>query len=148
MKCPYCGDPDLKVINSRPTKEETAVRRRRECQGCMKRITTYEYIEDVPLMVKKQDGNVEQYDRSKLARGIIISVAKRPISHEQVESLVSEIEERCHELKRNELLSADIGEMVMDKLRQLDDIAYIRFASVYRRFKDVGQFREELERLE
>ncbi len=147
MNCPYCNEPELKVIDSRPAKEGTAVRRRRECQGCQKRFTTYEYIERNPLTVCKTDGSREPFDRAKLERGIKISVAKRPISPDQINEMVADIEERCHELRRNELLSADIGEMVMDKLRQLDDIAYIRFASVYRRFKDVGEFRDELEKM-
>ena len=147
MKCPFCGDLDLKVIESRSTRDETAVRRRRECLNCKQRFTTYEYIEQVSLTVQKLDDTREPFNRSKLERGIVISLAKRPVSADETEKMVAEIEEQCYQLGRQEVSSAEIGEMVMEKLRHLDEVAYIRFASVYRRFQDAGEFKKEIDKL-
>ena len=145
MKCPFCSHDDDRVIDSRATKEGAAVRRRRECVACNRRYTTYEYIEDSPLLVVKRDGRREPFDRAKLLRGVKIALAKRPVSGEIIARMVAEIEDRCHELGAQEISSERIGEMVMAKLRAVDEVAYIRFASVYRRFQDAGEFRRELE---
>jgi len=134
-------------VDSRSIKEGAVIRRRRECLGCGQRFTTYEYIEFTPLVVRKLDGRNEGFDRGKLKRGVVIALAKRPVSPEEIDRLVSEVEERCHELGRQEVTSGDIGEIVMEKLRRLDEVAYIRFASVYRRFEDVGGFRREIDRI-
>ena len=144
MKCPFCGYKDDKVIDSRTTKEGFAIRRRRECLSCEKRFTTYEYIEEVSLMVIKKDGRREPFDRSKILMGLVKACEKRPISMEKIEEAVRMIE---HTLQRNferEVPSKEIGELVMKGLAKLDDVAYVRFASVYRQFKDVGQFMKEL----
>ena len=146
MKCPTCGHLEDKVVDSRSIKEGAATRRRRKCLACGKRFTTYEYIE-VPLMIRKHDGRREPFDRSKLKRGIMIAAAKRPVSTEAIERIVVDVEEKAYETGRQEIPSSDVGEIVMDKLKHLDEIAYIRFASVYRRFKDVGEFRRELDKM-
>jgi len=147
MKCPFCGHDEDKVVDSRSVKEGAGVRRRRECLGCAKRFTTYEYIEEAPLLVVKQDGRREPFDRAKLMRSIKLAIAKRPVSSEAVARTVSEIEDRCHEIGTQEILASQIGEFVMNRLRGLDEVAYIFFASVYRRFQDAGEFRRELESL-
>jgi len=145
MKCPSCGHDEDRVVDSRAIKDGSAVRRRRECLGCSRRYTTYEYIEESPLLVVKRDGRREPFDRPKLMRSIKLAIAKRPVSSEAIAKAVSEIEDRCHEIGTQEILASQIGEFVMAKLRTLDDVAYIRFASVYRRFQDAGEFRKELE---
>ncbi len=147
MKCPFCGHEEDKVVDSRSTREGAAIRRRRECISCSQRFTTYEYVEDAPLMVVKRDGRSESFDRAKLQRGVSTSLAKRPISAPEINRLVSEVDEQCHGLGRHEIKALEIGEMVMSRLRELDKVAYIRFASVYRRFEDAGEFRKELDRM-
>ncbi len=147
MKCPSCSHPEDKVTDSREIKEGGGVRRRRECLACGRRFTTYEYVEAEALMVLKKDGRREPFDREKLRRGVRIACAKRPISADTIVQLASEVEEKCHEFGVRELPADKIGEIVMAKLRPLDEVAYIRFASVYRRFQDAGEFRKELESL-
>jgi len=144
MKCPYCGYKEDKVVDSRATAEESAVRRRRECLKCGKRFTTYEYIEEVSLMVIKKDGRREPFDRKKVLSGIIKACEKRPISMEKMEDIVIQIERAIQKKSDREVLASRIGELVMERLKVLDDVAYVRFASVYRQFKDVGQFMVEL----
>lgn len=144
MKCPYCGFREDKVVDSRATAEESAVRRRRECLKCGKRFTTYEYIEEVSLMVVKKDGRREPFDRKKILNGIMKACEKRPISMEKMEEIVTQVERQIQKKSDREVFASKIGELVMEKLKQLDDVAYVRFASVYRQFKDVGQFMVEL----
>jgi transcriptional repressor NrdR len=144
MKCPYCGYKEDKVVDSRSTAEESAVRRRRECLKCGKRFTTYEYIEEVSLMVIKKDSRREPFDRKKILAGIIKACEKRPIGIEKMEETVTQIERQIQKKSDREVSSNRIGELVMEKLKALDDVAYVRFASVYRQFKDVGQFMVEL----
>lgn len=144
MKCPHCGYQEDKVVDSRATQEESAIRRRRECLKCAKRFTTYEYIEEISLMVIKKDGRREPFDRKKILSGIIRACEKRPISMEKMENVVSQIERLIQKKSDREVSATRIGELVIEKLKGLDDVAYVRFASVYRRFKDVGQFMEEL----
>jgi len=144
MKCPYCGYKDDKVVDSRATAEESAIRRRRECLKCGKRFTTYEYIEEVSLMVIKKDGRREPFDRKKVLSGIIKACEKRPISMEKMEDIVIQIERAIQKKSDREVSASRIGELVMERLKALDDVAYVRFASVYRQFKDVGQFMVEL----
>lgn len=144
MKCPYCGLGDDKVIDSRPGRDGAEIRRRRECLGCGRRFTTYEYIEKISLMVKKRDGRREPFEREKLLQGIRIASRKRPISTEKIESIVNEIETALFDLGIKEVESREIGEKVMEKLKQVDDVTYIRFASVYRSFKDTKEFLEEV----
>ncbi|MCM8774301.1 MAG: transcriptional regulator NrdR [Candidatus Omnitrophica bacterium] len=143
MKCPYCNYNQDKVIDSRETMEGTSVRRRRECINCGKRYTTYEYIEKIPLMVIKKDGRREPFNRSKILSGLLKACEKRPISIDKLESLVSEVEMILQKKFDREVESRYIGELVIDKLSKLDDVAYVRFASVYRQFKDVSQFVKE-----
>jgi len=147
MKCPFCEQPDTKVIDSRPTEEGHAIRRRRECIVCGKRFTTYEKVEDVFFMVVKRDGRREAFDRSKILNGIIRACEKRPISMDQMESLVSDIERTLNNRMEKEISSELIGEIVMEHLKDLDEVAYVRFASVYRQFKDVSTFVAEVEKL-
>lgn len=147
MKCPYCEYEESKVIDSRPTDEGEAIRRRRECLGCGKRFTTYEKVETIQLMVIKKDGSREQFDREKLLRGIQRSCEKRPVPASAMEHIVNDIENSVQNLLEREVKTDDIGEMVMDKLKRLDEVAYVRFASVYRRFTDVNTFVEEVNRL-
>jgi transcriptional repressor NrdR len=144
MKCPFCGYKEDKVVDSRATAEDSAVRRRRECLKCAKRFTTYEYIEDVSLMVVKKDGRREPFDRKKILAGIMRACEKRPISMEKMEDIVIQIERSIQKKSDREVAASRIGELIMEKLKSLDDVAYVRFASVYRQFKDVGQFMEEL----
>jgi len=144
MKCPYCGYKEDKVVDSRATAEESAIRRRRECLKCGKRFTTYEYIEEVSLLVIKKDGRREHFDRKKVLSGIIKACEKRPISMEKMEEIVTQVERAIQKKSDREVPSAKIGGLVMEKLKALDDVAYVRFASVYRQFKDVGQFMVEL----
>ncbi|MDD4899540.1 MAG: transcriptional regulator NrdR [Candidatus Omnitrophica bacterium] len=144
MRCPYCGYKEDKVVDSRATAEESAVRRRRECLKCQKRFTTYEYVEEVSLMVIKKDGSRQNFDRKKILSGIIKACEKRQISIEKMEEIVSQVERAIQKKPDREVSSTRIGELVMEKLKSLDDVAYVRFASVYRQFKDVGQFMVEL----
>lgn len=144
MKCPFCGYKEDKVVDSRATAEESAVRRRRECLKCGRRFTTYEYVEEVSLMVIKKDGRREPFDRKKVLAGIIKACEKRPVSIEKMGDIVTYIERAIQRKSDREVISSRIGELVMEKLKLLDDVAYVRFASVYRQFKDVGQFMEEL----
>jgi len=144
MKCPECGHLEDKVVDSRTTKEGEAIRRRRECLGCGARYTTYEYIEKVPLMVVKKDGSREAYSREKLLTGLIKACEKRPVSRDQLEDVVNAVESATFGKVRNEIRSEDLGNQVMDQLQALDEVAYVRFASVYRQFKDVNQFINEI----
>jgi len=144
MKCPYCGYKEDKVVDSRATAEESAIRRRRECLKCGKRFTTYEYIEEVSLMVIKKDGRRQPFDRKKILTGIMKACEKRPISMEKMEEVVVQVERAIQKKSDREVASSRIGELVMEKLKAMDDVAYVRFASVYRQFKDLGQFMVEL----
>ena len=144
MRCLHCGYKEDKVVDSRATQEGSAIRRRRECLKCGKRFTTYEYIEEVSLMAIKKDGRREPFDRKKILSGVMKACEKRPISIEKMEEIVIQIERAIQKKSDREVSSTRIGELVMEKLKCLDDVAYVRFASVYRQFKDVGQFMEEL----
>jgi len=144
MKCPFCGYKEDKVVDSRATSEESAIRRRRECLKCGKRFTTYEYVEEVSLMVIKKDGRHEPFDRKKVLSGIIKACEKRPISIEKMEDIATQVERAIQKKSDREVNTNRIGELVMDRLKNLDHVAYVRFASVYRQFKDVEQFMEEL----
>ena len=146
MRCPFCEEPDTKVIDSRPTEEGHALRRRRECVKCGKRFTTYEKVEEILFMVVKRDGRRESFDRNKILNGIIRACEKRPVSLEQMETVVSDIERTLNNMMEKEISSEAIGEVVMEKLKDLDEVAYVRFASVYRQFKDVGTFVAEIEK--
>ncbi|WP_302625791.1 transcriptional regulator NrdR [uncultured Eubacterium sp.] len=147
MKCPYCGEENTKVIDSRPAEENNAIRRRRQCEMCKKRFTTYEKVETIPLIVIKKDNIREQYDRGKIEAGILRSCHKRPVSYEQIVSVVEDIENEVFNMEQKEISSTIIGELVMDRLKKLDQVAYVRFASVYREFKDVNTFMAELTKL-
>ncbi|HHW98372.1 MAG TPA: transcriptional repressor NrdR [Firmicutes bacterium] len=147
MKCPYCGVIDSRVIDSRPTEESTAIRRRRECTGCGRRFTTYEKIEELPLMVIKKDGSRETFERNKLLTGLFKACEKRPVSAATLEQAVDAIELALRNQLRPEVSSQEIGEMVMDQLSNIDEVAYVRFASVYRQFTDINRFRQELDKL-
>ena len=146
MKCPYCGNENTKVIDSRPT-EEGAIRRRRQCESCAKRFTTYEKIEMMPIIVIKKDDNREPYDREKIVAGIVRSCHKRPVSLSQINQMVDEIETQIFNSGEKEIPTTKIGMIVMDKLKKLDEVAYVRFASVYREFKDVNTFLEEINKI-
>lgn len=147
MRCLRCGFAESKVLDSRPTEEGAAIRRRRECLGCGERFTTYEKVEFPPLMVIKKDGRREAFDRNKILRGIITACEKRPVPREQMETLVAGIEKELRGRYDGEVPSQAVGELVIERLRQLDEVAYVRFASVYRQFKDLQRFKEELDRL-
>lgn len=147
MKCPYCNAADTKVIDSRPADDNSSIRRRRQCEVCGKRFTTYEKLETMPLMVIKKDRSREAYDRSKIETGIIHSCHKRPVSTQQIQAMIDEIENQIFNMEEKEVESSAIGELVMRKLKQVDEVAYVRFASVYREFKDVNTFMEELGKL-
>lgn len=144
MRCPFCGHDEDKVIDSRPAEEGAAIRRRRECIHCGNRFTTYEKIENLPLMVIKKDGSRQPFNRDKLIAGILKSCEKRPVSTEQIETLVDSIENRYQNSLKREVSSREIGEQVMEGLKEIDEVAYVRFASVYRQFKDVSSFLHEL----
>ena len=146
MKCPFCGEENTKVIDSRPAEENNSIRRRRQCEVCGKRFTTYEKVETIPLIVIKKDDNREPYDRSKIERGIVRSCHKRPVSYDQIVSTVEEIEAEIFNKEEKEISSNEIGEIVMDKIKELDQVAYVRFASVYREFKDVNTFMDEIKK--
>ncbi|MDD3296201.1 MAG: transcriptional regulator NrdR [Candidatus Omnitrophica bacterium] len=144
MKCPYCNSSENKVTDSRETSEGVAIRRRRECLNCNKRFTTYEYVEKTPLMVIKKDGRREPFNHQKIISGLLKACEKRPVSVEKLEAIVNEIETELQKRFEQELESHIVGELVMEKLAKLDDVAYVRFASVYRQFKDINQFMREL----
>jgi len=147
MKCPFCGKENTRVIDSRPADENSSIRRRRQCDECKKRFTTYEKVEAIPLVVIKKDNNREPYDRSKIEAGVFRSCHKRPISVNQINALVDEVENAIFNLEVKEVSSSIIGEILMDKLKDLDPVAYVRFASVYREFKDVNTFMNELKKI-
>ena len=147
MKCPYCGFEESKVIDSRPTDEGERIRRRRECMSCTKRFTTYEIIESVPIVVVKKDKSREVFNRDKLLNGLLRACEKRPVSLERLENMIDEIEVLLQNSLDREVSSDKIGELVMDKLKDVDEVAYVRFASVYRQFKDIGTFMSELNKL-
>lgn len=147
MKCPICGYLESKVLDSRPSSEGASIRRRRECLSCQKRFTTFETIEIMSFMVVKKDKTRELFDRSKVKKGIVRACEKRAVTMEQIENAVSEIEQQLLASMRSEISSNEVGELVMDKLKSLDEVAYVRFASVYRQFKDITTFRDELNKL-
>ncbi|MFV0516463.1 MAG: transcriptional regulator NrdR [Aminipila sp.] len=147
MRCPFCENTDTKVIDSRPTEEGHAIRRRRECDKCNKRFTTYEKVEEMLLMVVKKDGRREVFDRNKILNGIIKACEKRPVAMGDIERVVNEIERGLNNLMEKEVQSEFIGELIMDQLKRLDEVAYVRFASVYRQFTDVNTFVAEIEKL-
>jgi transcriptional repressor NrdR len=147
MKCPFCGHVESKVIDSRESKKGISIRRRRECISCARRFTTYEKIEEIPYMIVKKDGTRQMFDRQKLLRGLLKACEKRPIPVNKLEEIVEEIESRLQERPEKEMKSSDIGALVMERLKDLDKVAYVRFASVYREFRDVMEFKHELETL-
>ncbi len=144
MKCPFCGGSESKVIDSRPTEDNSKIRRRRECLSCNKRFTTYEIIESVPFIVIKKDKSRESFDRNKILNGLLKACEKRPISYEKLDSIASEIETDLQNSLDREIPSYRIGELIMEKLKALDEVAYVRFASVYRQFGDIDSFMDEL----
>ena len=147
MKCPFCNQDNTRVVDSRPADDNTAIRRRRMCDACGKRFTTYEKVETIPLIVIKKDQNREQFDRSKIEAGVLRACHKRPVSAEQIHRLVDDVETEVFNLEEREIPSSVIGEIVMDKLKDLEAVAYARFASVYREFKDVNTFMDELKKI-
>lgn len=147
MRCYFCGHLESKVVDSRSAEDGTAIRRRRECLQCGKRFTTYEKIESVPIIVIKKDGSRQSFDRDKLQRGILSSCANRPIPLETIDKVIDEIEAEVHNSLVREVSSMQIGQMVMERLRAIDEVAYVRFASVYKQFKDIESFKEELAKL-
>lgn len=147
MKCPYCENPESKVIDSRESKNGITIRRRRECLSCQKRFTTYEKIEEIPYMVVKKDGRRQRFDSQNIMRGLLKACEKRPVPVAKLEEIVEEIELKLQEKPDKEIATAEIGQYVMSKLKELDKVAYVRFASVYREFKDVLEFKKELETL-
>ena len=147
MKCPYCGYKESKVIDSRPAEEGSSIRRRRECLSCAKRFTTYETVESLPMVVIKKDGSRQSFDRNKVLRGIQRSCEKRPVPVADMERMALEIEQELQNSLEREVSTEYIGELVMDKLRAVDEVAYVRFASVYRQFKDIDTFMKELNKL-
>ena len=147
MKCPFCGHPESKVIDSRPADENASIRRRRECLACGKRFTTYETVESLPIVVIKKDGSRPSFDRQKVRRGMIRACEKRPVSLAELERIADEIEQELQNSMEREIRTADIGEKVMERLRSVDQVAYVRFASVYRQFKDIDTFMAELNKL-
>ena len=147
MKCPFCNQDNTRVVDSRPADDNTAIRRRRMCDACGKRFTTYEKVETIPLIVIKKDQNSEQFDRAKIEAGVLRACHKRPVSAEQIHRLVDDVETEVFNLEEREIPSSVIGEIVMDKLKDLEAVAYVRFASVYREFKDVNTFMDELKKI-
>jgi transcriptional repressor NrdR len=147
MKCPFCNKENTRVIDSRPADDNSSIRRRRLCDECGKRFTTYEKVETIPLIVIKKDNNREQYDRSKIEAGVLRACHKRPISVNDINKLIDEVENEIFNKEEREIESKQIGEIVMDKLKDLEAVAYVRFASVYREFKDVNTFMEELTKI-
>jgi len=148
MRCPYCADDETKVVDSRVSESQDAIRRRRECLGCALRFTTYERREEMPLMVVKKDGSTEPFDRGKLLRGLIVATAKRNVSVEELESIIDDIVMELHNALRHEITSHELGDIVLKHLQGLDKVAYIRFASVYKSFQDLDQFYRELRDIE
>jgi transcriptional repressor NrdR len=147
MRCLFCGHLESKVIDSRSTEEGTTIRRRRECLECGKRFTTYEKIETIPMIVVKKDGTRETFDREKVLNGILRACEKRPVTLSDIEKLIDDMESKLYNMLEREVTSERIGEMVMERLKDLDDIAYVRFASVYRQFKDINSFMDELAKI-
>ena len=147
MKCPYCGYKESKVVDSRPAEEGSSIRRRRECLSCEKRFTTYETVESLPMVVIKKDGSRQSFDRGKVLRGMIRACEKRPVPFDELERISEEIEQNLQNSLEREVSTEAIGEQVMDKLRSVDEVAYVRFASVYRQFKDIDTFMHELNKL-
>ncbi|MBQ6994649.1 MAG: transcriptional repressor NrdR [Lachnospiraceae bacterium] len=147
MKCPFCGHENTRVIDSRPAEENNSIRRRRVCDECNKRFTTYEKIETIPLIIIKKDDNREAYDRAKIEAGILRACHKRPVSVEQINQLLEDIEVEIFNMEAKEIPSQIIGELVMNRLKDLDAVAYVRFASVYREFKDINTFMDELKKV-
>ena len=147
MKCPYCSSENTRVIDSRPADDNNSIRRRRLCDDCGKRFTTYEKIETIPLIIIKKDNNREQYSRQKIENGIIQACYKRPVPTEKIQQAVNNIETKVFSLEEKEIPSSVVGELVMDELKDLDEVAYVRFASVYREFKDVNTFMDELKKI-
>jgi transcriptional repressor NrdR len=147
MKCPYCGSDNTRVIDSRPAEDNSAIRRRRACDECNKRFTTYEKVETIPLIVIKKDENREAYDRTKIEAGVLRACHKRPVSADTIRKLVDEVETEIFGREEKEISSRIIGELVMNKLKDVDPVAYVRFASVYREFKDVNTFMDELKKV-
>ena len=147
MKCPFCAYLESKVVDSRPADEGASIRRRRECLSCHKRITTYETMESLPLMVVKKDGSRQSFDRNKVMNGLIRACEKRPVSFSTMEEIVNEIEQTLQNEMEREVSSAEIGELVMERLKKVDEVSYVRFASVYRQFKDINTFMRELNKL-
>ena len=147
MKCPFCGHENTRVIDSRPAEENNSIRRRRVCDECNKRFTTYEKIETIPLIIIKKDNNRETYDRAKIEAGVLRACHKRPVSAAQISQLVDEVETEIFSMEEKEIPSQIIGELVMNKLKDLDAVAYVRFASVYREFKDINTFMDELKKV-
>ncbi len=147
MKCPFCSSDNTRVIDSRPAEDNCSIRRRRLCDDCDKRFTTYEKVESIPVIVIKKDNNRERYERSKVEAGILRACHKRPVSVEDIDRIVEEVEVKVSSRAEKEISSAEIGEIVMNMLQQLDPVAYVRFASVYREFKDVNTFMDELKKM-
>ena len=147
MKCPYCGHPESKVIDSRPADENPSIRRRRECLSCARRFTTYETVESLPIVVIKKDGSRQSFDRQKVLRGMIRACEKRPVALAELERIADEIEQELQNSMEREIRTEVIGEKVMERLRKVDQVAYVRFASVYRQFKDIDTFMAELNKL-
>lgn len=147
MRCPYCNDPDTRVIDSRPAEDGTSIRRRRSCDECGKRFTTYEKVETIPLIIIKKDNTREQYNRGKIEQGVLRACYKRPISAEDIQKTVERIETKIFRLEGKEISSKMIGEIVMEELQSLDEVAYVRFASIYREFKDVNTFMDEIKKI-
>ena len=147
MKCPYCGFQESKVIDSRHSEDSTSIRRRRECLSCQKRFTTYETVESLPIVVIKKDGSRQSFDRNKLLNGMVRACEKRPVSLNDLEAAVTEIEQIIQNSLEREVKTSYIGELVMERLKPLDEVAYVRFASVYRQFKDINSFMAELNKL-
>lgn len=145
MKCPYCGFAESKVIDSRPNEE--SIRRRRECMGCLKRFTTYEFVEHLPLVVIKKDGSRQSFDKVKLINGMVRACEKRPVTLAEIEQVANDIEQEVQNSLEREVPTSYIGELVMKRLKEIDEVAYVRFASVYRQFKDIGTFMDELSKL-
>ena len=147
MRCPYCGVGDDRVVDSRESREGAVIRRRRECNACQRRFTSYETVEDIPLLVVKKDGRREPFDRNKLLRGLMKACEKRPVETKTLEAVCTEIEAALSAREPREMTTAELGAQIMEKLKELDQVAYVRFASVYRAFTDVGEFMSELEGL-
>lgn len=147
MKCPYCGDENTKVIDSRPAEDGDSIRRRRQCDACNKRFTTYEKVETIPVFVIKKDNTREPYDRAKIEKGIMLSVRKRSVPLDEITRVIDDIENTIFNMDTKEVPSSVIGELIMDRLRKLDQVAYVRFASVYREFQDVDTFMAELQKI-